>query len=70
MLVIEASRKGRKQGNLGELYLEAHSEPCWLHLLGGSFTTSKEAIIKSFDISWTPKALGQTAPSAPPSRPP
>ena len=34
--VIEASRKGKKQGNLGELNLEVKLEPNRLLLLGGS----------------------------------
>ena len=35
MSVMEASRRGRKQGKLGELNLEALLEPCRLLLLGG-----------------------------------
>ena len=46
MSVIEASRRGRKQGNLGELNLEALLEPSRLLLLGGSLYSSKEAIKK------------------------
>ena len=46
MSVIEASRRGRKQGILGELNLEALSESCRLLLLGGSLNTSKEAVNK------------------------
>ena len=71
--MIEASRRGRKQRNLGKLNLEAFLEPCWL-LLGGSLNASKEAVNRNFDISWwgllETEALGQTAPSAPPSRQP
>ena len=48
--VIESSRRGRKQGNLGELNLEALLEPCRLLLLGGSLNTSKKAINKNFYI--------------------
>ena len=44
MSVIEASRRGRKQGDLGELNLDALLELCWLLLLGGSLHTSKKAI--------------------------
>ena len=44
MSVMEASRKGRKQGNLEEMNLEALLEPCRQLLLGGSFKTSKKAI--------------------------
>ena len=49
MSVIEASRRGRKQRNLGEMNLEALLEPCRLLLLGGSSNTCKEAINKNFD---------------------
>ena len=42
--VIQASRRGKKQGNLAELNLEARLEPCRLLLLGVSLNTSKEAI--------------------------
>ena len=49
--VIKASRRGRKQGNLGELNLEALLEPCRLLLLGGYLNTTKEAINKNVDIS-------------------
>ena len=48
---MEASRRGGKQGNLGELNLEALLEPCRLLVLGGSFNTSQEVINKNFDIS-------------------
>ena len=48
--VIKGSSRGRNQGNLKELNLEALLEPCNLLLLGGSFNTSKEAINKSFKI--------------------
>ena len=48
---MEVSRRGRKQGNLGELNLEALLEPCRLLVLGGSLNTSKEVINKNFDIS-------------------
>ena len=51
MSVIKASRRGRKQDNLGELNLEALFEPCRLLLLGGSLNTSNKAITKNFDIS-------------------
>ena len=43
-------RRGRKQGNLWELNLEAFLEPCRLLLLGGSLNTPKEALNKNFDI--------------------
>ena len=49
--VIEASRRGRKQGNLGKLDLEALLEPCRMLLLGGSLNLSKEALDKNFGIS-------------------
>ena len=49
--VIKASRRGQKQGNLGEQNLEALLEPCRLLLLGGSLNTSKEASNISFYIS-------------------
>ena len=49
--VIEASRRGRKQGNLGELNLEVLLEPCRLLLLGGSLNTPKEALNENFAIS-------------------
>ena len=39
--VIKASRRGRKQGNLGELNLEALLKPFRLLLLGGPMNTSK-----------------------------
>ena len=51
MAVIEASRRGRKQGNLGKLNLEALLEPRRLFLLGGSLDTSKEVINKNVDVS-------------------
>ena len=44
--VIEASRRGRRKGNLGELNLEALLEPFRLLLLGGYINTSEEAIKK------------------------
>ena len=50
MSLIKASRRGRKQVNLGELNLEALLEPCRLLLLGGSLNTSIEAREK-FNIS-------------------
>ena len=51
MSVIEQKgRRGRKQGNLWELNLEAFLEPCRLLLLGGSLNTPKEALNKNFDI--------------------
>ena len=46
VFVIAANRKGRKQGNLGELNLEALFERCRLLLLGDSWNTSIEAINK------------------------
>ena len=46
MFVMEANGRGRKQGNLEELNLEALSEPCRLLLLASSLNTSKEAIKK------------------------
>ena len=50
--MIEASRRGRRQGNLGGLNLEALLEPCRLLLLvGGSLNQSKEAININFNIS-------------------
>ena len=49
--VIGASRRTRKEGNLGELNLEALLEPFMQLLLGGSFNTSDEAINENFDIS-------------------
>ena len=51
MSLIEASRRGKKQWNLGELNLEAFFEPCRVLLLRGSLNTSKEAINRNFDIS-------------------
>ena len=42
--VIEVSRRGRQQGNLGELHLKEPLEPCRLLLLEDSLYTSKEAI--------------------------
>ena len=50
MSVMKASRRGRKQGNVAELNLEALLEPCRLLLLGGSLNTSEEAIKRFFDI--------------------
>ena len=50
MSVIEASRRCRKQGNLGGLNLEALLDPCRLLLFGGSWNTSNEAIDEHFDI--------------------
>ena len=49
--VIEARRRGRKQGNLEELNLEAPLEPCGLLLLRGFLNTSKEAMNENVDIS-------------------
>ena len=46
--VIEVSRRGRKQGDLGEMNLDALLEPCRLLLLGGSLNTTKEGINKTF----------------------
>ena len=46
MSVMEGSRRGRKQGNVGKLNLEAILEPCRLLPLGGSLDTSKEGINK------------------------
>ena len=46
MSVIEASRRGWKQGNMGELNLEVFLGPCRLLQLGGSLNASKEAIRK------------------------
>ena len=51
MSVIKGSRRGKKQGNLEELNLEALLEPFRLLLLGGSLSTAKYAIYKNFDIS-------------------
>ena len=69
-----SEQKGRKQGNLGELNLEALLGPCRLLLLRVSFNKSKEFITKNFDISicgpLNPETLGKTAVSAPPSRSP
>ena len=69
MSVIEASRRGRKQGNLGELNLEALLEPCRLLLLGGSLYTSKETIKRFLilvDVApWTLRAWGKLHYSAP-----
>ena len=48
---IGASRKDRKQGNLGELNLEALLEPCGLLLRGGSLNIFKEIINENFDTS-------------------
>ena len=60
MSVMEASRRGRKQGNLGEINPEALLEPCRLLLLEGSLNTSKKAM-NTLDISCKappdPKAL-------------
>ena len=50
MSVNEASRRDKKQGNLGKLNLEALLEPCWLLLLEGSLNRFKEALGKNFDI--------------------
>ena len=57
--VIEASRRGGKQGDLGELNLE----PYRLLLFGGSLNKFKEALINIL-------ILVDEAPSATPSRRP
>ena len=49
--VIEASKRGRKQGHLGKLNVESLLEPCRLLLLGRSFNTSKKPMTKIVDIS-------------------
>ena len=51
MSVIEASRKGRKQGNLEKLNPKALLETFRLILLGGSLNKSKEAMNHYCDIS-------------------
>ena len=51
MSVIEASRRGKKQGNLEKQNLEALLEHCRLLLLGGFLDLSKVAINKNFDVS-------------------
>ena len=51
MSVIEESRTGRKQENLGKLNVEALLEHCRLRLLGYSLNTSREAMNKNFDVS-------------------
>ena len=51
MFVVESSRWGIEQENLGELNLEALLEPYRLLLSRGSLNTTKEAINKNFDIS-------------------
>ena len=47
MSVIEASRGGRKLGNLVELSLEALLEHCRLLLSEGSLNKSKDALNKN-----------------------
>ena len=63
MSVIEASRSGKKQGNFGELNLEASLEPCRLLLLAGSLSTSKLAIhinlILVDEAPWTQRPWGK-----------
>ena len=49
-VIEQKGTRGRKQGNLWELNLEAFLEPCRLLLLGGSLNTSKEALNENFDI--------------------
>ena len=66
MSVIEASRGGRKQWNLGKLNLEALSERRRLSQLEGFLNTSREAINKDFDIS----LLGPLDPKAREKLPP
>ena len=51
MSEIEESRRGRKQGDLGELNLEALQEPCKLPLVGGFLNTAKVAMNENFEIS-------------------
>ena len=66
MSVIEVSRRGRKQGNPGRLNLEALIEPCRLLLLGGSLSTSKEAMNKILilinEAFMNPEAPGANCP--------
>ena len=66
MFMIKASRRGRKEGNLGKLNLKALLEPCRLLLLGGSLNTSKEAIDKILilfdEAPWTIRPLGKLPP--------
>ena len=66
MTVFEASRRGKKQGNLAELNLEALLEPCRLLLLGDSLNTSKEAtnnlLILVDDAPWTQRPWGKLPP--------
>ena len=59
--VIEASRRGRMQGNL-----EALRDPYWLFLLGGSLNTSKEAMTKililAVEAPWSLRPWGKLPP--------
>ena len=59
MSVIEASRRGKKQGNYAELNFEALLEPCRLLLLEDFLNASIRAIIKIFIlVDEAPLTLG------------
>ena len=66
MSVMKASRRGRKQGIVAELNLEALLEPCRLLLLGGSLNTTEEAIKKILilvdEAPWTLRPWSKLPP--------
>ena len=62
---IEASRRGKKQGNLRELNLEALLDPCRLLLSGGFLFTSNKTK-NNFDLDdeapWSLRPKGKLPP--------